>query len=700
MTTFLWAALAAVALLWPAALAGPLDGIPLDTGLDAVLLGMVAAALIALEPRVLRRVLVRAIIVSLILWKAATGAVLAPDGWCVRFRSPIPIYRDGLQVPHSWDVRADWRVEGPRCSAVMTQGYPVIERFPLWFYNLPPEDPGSNIALEFRPPHVTLQLHVDGFLHADEPGLFQVSMLEDVHAIVRVDGIEVADPAAGVMVSPGTHQIGIAGTLVKDHWSLEPRWNGANVWSAATATMAEPTAIDRWMRPWGRYVTPLLVFGLLAAAFSSVVKRAGGVVAVAGAAGLSAVLAACALTGREAVVRMAPLLLIPVAGMRLPRRLQNLFGAGLLIGLPFLVLVLVKAREQVGVVTWYSPGDDWWMFQRFAYRIYMQGYWLQGGESTFWFQPLYRWIAGALHLVFGDSSVGELYWDAGAAVVGALFAFHVTRAFAGFRWGLVAAILTLTTFTIGPAWYLFGRGLSEFSSAGFLYAAALFALRARHGHWPAALAAGLLATLAFLTRLNNLPMAVAVAVFALPLRVPAADAMRPGIWLPRVSRPAALGVLGATALGLWLFTARTYYYTGVPSMLHGTSAMLNSIWQDFDGAADLAGRLTSSLMLLLTMNDPPRFDVRAVPVMAGFAAALLGIARVGVFARLPLTLVLFAIAGVAGAFVARGTAYPGRFSVHLIPVTVALTICALSLVFGRLEKPRSSRPAPQSPGTT
>jgi len=62
--------------------------------------------------------------------------------------------------------------------------------------------------------------------------------------------------------------------------------------------------------------------------------------------------------------------------------------------------------------------------------------------------------------------------------------------------------------------------------------------------------------------------------------------------------------------------------------------------------------------------------------------------------------VLFALAGVAGAFVARGTAYPGRFSVHLIPVTVALTVCALSLVFGRLEKSRSSRPAPQSPGTT
>ncbi len=52
-----------------------------------------------------------------------------------------------------------------------------------------------------------------------------------------------------------------------------------------------------------------------------------------------------------------------------------------------------------------------WMFQRWAYRIYLQGYWLHGGELTFWFQPFYRWIAGALHLVFGDSSMGEFWWD-------------------------------------------------------------------------------------------------------------------------------------------------------------------------------------------------------------------------------------------------------------------------------------------------
>ena len=78
---------------------------------------------------------------------------------------------------------------------------------------------------------------------------------------------------------------------------------------------------------------------------------------------------------------------------------------------PFLALIVVLGVPQAGLFTWYSSGDDWWMFQRYSYRIFMEGYWLEGGSLTFWFQPLYRWIAGALHLVFGDSSVGELYWD-------------------------------------------------------------------------------------------------------------------------------------------------------------------------------------------------------------------------------------------------------------------------------------------------
>ena len=42
------------------------------------------------------------------------------------------------QVPHAWDIRADWRSPDPTCSAIMTRGYDRLDAFPAWFYNLPP----------------------------------------------------------------------------------------------------------------------------------------------------------------------------------------------------------------------------------------------------------------------------------------------------------------------------------------------------------------------------------------------------------------------------------------------------------------------------------------------------------------------------------------------------------------------------------
>ena len=449
------------------------------------------------------------------------------------------------------------------------------------------------------------------------------------------------------------------------------------------ATMSPPSRLDRWIRPWGRAVTPLLIAGIVVVGLLSIVRKARSPLALGAAALLSLATALAALSGREALMRLAPLAFVGIAALPLARRVQNRVGLSLLMALPFLAMVATMAIPQVGIFTWYSSGDDWWMFQRWAYRIFLQGYWLEGGQRTFWFQPLYRWIAGALHMVFGDSSVGELFWDAGAAVTCAFYAFHITRAVSGFRWGVLAATTTLALFTLGPAWYLVGRGLSEFSSAGFVYGAALCALRARNGSWSFALAAGVLAMLGFFARLNNLPMALAVAVFAIPTRVQVGDLFHPARWWPRVSREVVLGVVGMIAIAMWLFTLRTWYYTGYIDMFFGTTARLNSVWQATDTALQAAGRIGSSVLMLLTMNDPPRFDVRALPVVGGFAIAVLAAAQVRWFSRLPLNAVVFCLAGIVGALVARGTAYPGRFSIHLVPVTVTIAICAASLAVNR-----------------
>jgi hypothetical protein len=87
----------------------------------------------------------------------------------------------------------------------------------------------------------------------------------------------------------------------------------------------------------------------------------------------------------------------------------------------------------------------------------------------------------------------------------------------------------------------------------------------------------------------------------------------------------------------------------------------------------------SSLAMLVTMNDPPRFDFRAIPIIVGVIASVCGLAGIGRLRALPFGVALFCLAGLAGGFVARGVAYPGRFSVHLIPVTVALAVCVLAL---------------------
>ena len=198
----------------------------------------------------------------------------------------------------------------------------------------------------------------------------------------------------------------------------------------------------------------------------------------------------------------------------MPKPQQTLKGAFVLIGIPWLAFVTAVHASHIGRFSLYAGGDDMWMFQRFAYRIYLQGYWLQGGELTFWFQPFYRWIAGALHMIFGDSSMGEFWWDAICLMASALFAHQVVAAAYGFRWGLAAAVLCLTIVMQGPAWMFIGIGLSDIASAGFIYFAALVDHR-RRGFAATipiatAIGAGVLASIGFYTRLNNLPMAFAV----------------------------------------------------------------------------------------------------------------------------------------------------------------------------------------------
>jgi hypothetical protein len=685
----MWGVVAALALLWPGRLNGPLDGLPLDGVLEAVVIGVGFPALWWFHPRFLATRFSRAAVVALLAWKALTAVFVVQDGWCVRFVPTRHFVKDGLgEAPHSWDLRADWRRADPTCSAVMTRAFDDFSSFPAWFYNLPPPDDNWPVPAD-RPPGATTAMTVSGFLRTRDADVLQIVTGPDVTATLAVDGRAIRrtadDAPPQSRLAAGVHTIQIDATLTGDRWQLMPLLNGADLWRSSAATLKRPSRLDAALRPWAAWVSAFVITVWALGWVLDAARRRADPNVLAWAVGACSSLAILAAAGSLALARslvagLAGATLLPVSA-----RSKNLYGAFALFGLPWLALIVASSAPLIGHFTMYESGNDYWTFQRHAYRIFLQGYWLEGGEKTFWFQPLYRWIAALLHAVFGDSSVGEWYWDGACVLTMALFAFRSTKAFAGFRWGLASGVLTLAMFTMSVFWGFIGVGLSEISSAGLVYGAALLAMKSRHRRWRLGIAAGVVATLAFYTRLNNAPMAAAVAAFAWPIREPASTLLRPTRWTRRMSLTTVAAVAATLSVGLMLFALRTWHYTGRFSIVLGTAldpdrGTARLVWQPGMSFRQAVAPMFESVMFVLTAADPPRMTMAAIPLITGAVIALVAASGQTALGRLPLSVVVFFLSSLAGSLIARGTAYAGRFSIHVIPVACAVNVCALSLL--------------------
>jgi hypothetical protein len=244
-------------------------------------------------------------------------------------------------------------------------------------------------------------------------------------------------------------------------------------------------------------------------------------------------------------------------------------------------------------------------------------------------------------------------------------------------------VLTLVTIAVGPNWYFVGRGLSELSAAGCVYLACFALLHVRERGWRAAAQAGVCAALAFFTRLNHLPLVIAMVALMLPLSLPAGRVWRVMELARSLPRTPAAVYLACIAAAVAAFALRSWYYTGSLSLFAGTTREHNSTgltlaWGSITSAGSWR-RAFESVLMIVTVQDPPRFDIRAVLVVGGVLAACAGLLDAPVARRLPIGLAVCCLGAIVGGFVARGVAYPGRFSVHLIPIAVALSICTVTM---------------------
>jgi len=688
MSRAFFTALFLIAVLWPSRALTIFDGLPLTGTAEAIALGVFVPVLLIVSPRFLDLGWVRSGVLLLLVVKIAGTALLTQQGLCARFSTTAPYRTQVLTIPieeprgflRSWDVRAGWRSDTPRCTAIVDRPYESLGAFPVWFLNI--TDFVSDLdghRADTAPRRLSME--VSGAIDVPASGTLSIALDRDVALTGRIGSADVASSGgAPVLVSldPGVQPLTLEMRLTGSAWKFVTAWNGRNAFRALTMTVDRPGVLDRWLAPVLGFAASALVIVLLAGWTAIAIgDYRESPLLLAWTACASGVLAVAAATGR--LDRFAVLLLlaapfVPVAAVHRTWR-----GGLLLVGVPWLVFFAARSLTQIGHITAYSV-DDWLAYQAAAYRIYMNGYWLEAGSRLFDYQPLYRWINGALHLIFGDSSVGESYWDALCLLGGGMLAFTIVAPRGGFRLAVAAASITLALFAVGTIWYFVGRGLSEISAAGFGFAASL-CLLGSGADWKIAAAAGLLAALMFYTRLNHLVFGAVLVVLLLPAGLATAWRQVNSASCRILVRPAS-AYLATFAAGVALFALRTWWYTGVFSVFLGTSLKNNDIGLRPSTIASPAvwSRIWHSLGALVWMNEPPHPDVRAVMVVIGVGVALLALLQVPRIKELPLSLALVVAGALASSLVTHTHNYPGRMSIHLVPFAVAMAIIATGLL--------------------
>jgi hypothetical protein len=185
----------------------------------------------------------------------------------------------------------------------------------------------------------------------------------------------------------------------------------------------------------------------------------------------------------------------------------------------------------------------------------------------------------------------------------------------------------------------------------------------------------------FYSRLNHLIFGVVLAALMLPPVLPARW-LRAWSAMRQLDPRPALAYTATFATGVALFALRTWWFTGVFSLLYGTSLKNNDTGLRLSTVASLEvwTKIAHGLSCLVWMNEPPSPDPRSVLVFAGVLLSVLALLQLPRVNRLPFSIAVVTVGATLSTFFAHTHAYPGRMSIHLVPFAIAMSVGAAASV--------------------
>jgi hypothetical protein len=689
------AALAGV-LAMPSGVESALDGLPWMNPGEALMVCAILPLLLLLDRSWLSFRPALYFITLLFCLKLILALYAPQAGWCLRIHSGPESARSGT-VEKTWE--SIWR---SGCSAIMTKPYVSTRDFPAEWLNR-----FDDAKRREATPHVFLAGYAKvpkgwglavaaggmrgGLLRAhDEKGrLLQVPLVKEPSKVKSLDRKKL--PSGHLVVSGRL----AFGPLTGPNWGLIPLLinpegkivpaNGRGVlWRDRAGADLDQEWFDRLT-----FIAKAVGWGLglwlLGWLFSALIKLSRNRVLT-----FSVVWAMLAglfvwwllpRLGHDPLfvphgAAFAALGVLTVLGFR--RNAIDSPRAGLAVLLAIGPVLLVHFGSQwaaeAGRFSLYTVGDDWLSYQRMARSIVLDGDpFLAETSPVFLYQPLYRYLAALLHLLFGPSSLAQNMLDLWAAIGGAgLCAVLTHRLGTKAAWGFLAAWL-YENFELGDRFLLhIGLGLQEHSAMLFMLLAAWAALRAREDAgwiW----LAGAMAMLGFWLRMDHLGVLAGLGLLVAAESggglLSAWDGLLKKAWAARRTLFIYWGCLAAAAV---LVMLRNWLTGGEWVLLHPANKdfLHNPLWNNFMALVDVIdGSDRGSLMSAWVLWPG---------TILGLAALFI---RLGPMRGYPLALGL-SLAGLLAPYLyVQANAYFPRWSVHLLPlacVSVGLFLSGLT----------------------